>query len=51
MSGYTAGLLGAQAILDEGEDLLEKPFTRAMLLQRIDAALHDQPTRVPRDTR
>jgi CheY-like chemotaxis protein len=39
MSGYTAGLLGEQAILLDGEDLLEKPFTRGSLLRKVDAAL------------
>jgi hypothetical protein len=39
MSGYTAGLLGEQAFLDEGEDLVEKPFTRALLLRKVDAVL------------
>ncbi len=40
MSGYTAGLLGPRAELQEGEALLEKPFTQAMLLQTVDRALH-----------
>jgi PAS domain S-box-containing protein len=39
MSGYTAGLLGPRAILGDGDRLLEKPFTRAMLLGKVDAAL------------
>jgi CheY-like chemotaxis protein len=39
MSGYTAGLLGEQAFLDEGEELVEKPFTRALLLRKVDAVL------------
>jgi PAS domain S-box-containing protein len=39
MSGYTAGLLGDQSYLDDGEDLLEKPFTRAMLLRKVDTVL------------
>jgi CheY-like chemotaxis protein len=39
MSGYTAGLLGEQAILEEGEEVLEKPFTRSGLLRKIEAAL------------
>jgi CheY-like chemotaxis protein len=39
MSGYTAGLLGTQAFLEDGEELIEKPFTRATLLRKIDAAL------------
>ncbi|MDQ1519812.1 MAG: hypothetical protein QOI55_885, partial [Actinomycetota bacterium] len=39
MSGYTAGLLSEQAFLEEGEELLEKPFTRSMLLRKVDGAL------------
>jgi PAS domain S-box-containing protein len=39
MSGYTAGLLGTQAFLEEGEELIEKPFTKALLLRKVDAVL------------
>jgi CheY-like chemotaxis protein len=39
MSGYTAGLLGQQAILEEGDEFLEKPFTRSALLSKIEHAL------------
>jgi CheY-like chemotaxis protein len=39
MSGYTAGLLGEQAILQEGEELVEKPFTRSGLLRKVETAL------------
>jgi FixJ family two-component response regulator len=48
MSGYTAGLLGEQAFIEEGEELLEKPFTRATLLRKVDAALGVHTTRAPR---
>jgi CheY-like chemotaxis protein len=39
MSGYTAGLLGEQAFIAEGEELLEKPFTRSQLLHAVEDAL------------
>jgi CheY-like chemotaxis protein len=49
MSGYTAGLLGAQAITEEGEDLLEKPFTRSLLLQKVHRALGPRRAAAPSD--
>ena len=39
MSGYTGELIAARDVLESGITLLEKPFTRAALLQAIDAAL------------
>jgi CheY-like chemotaxis protein len=38
MSGYTGGLLGSQLALDPSEQLIEKPFTRAVLIQGIEEA-------------
>jgi hypothetical protein len=38
MSGYTGELVAHQG-LDGGIRLLEKPFTRALLLKTVDAAL------------
>jgi PAS domain S-box-containing protein len=35
MSGYTQGLLSAQGILDQGINLIEKPFTEGSLLKKI----------------
>jgi PAS domain S-box-containing protein len=49
MSGYTAGLLGPQAMLEDGDELLEKPFTRGMLLHKIERALEHENAR-HRDT-
>jgi CheY-like chemotaxis protein len=43
MSGYTAGLLGEQAFIAEGEELLEKPFTRVQLLRAVENALTPGP--------
>jgi PAS domain S-box-containing protein len=51
MSGYTAGLLGPRAILEEGDALLEKPFTRALLLRRVDTALGPHPATVDAERR
>jgi DNA-binding response OmpR family regulator len=39
MSGYTAGLLSAQGVLEQGINLLEKPFTEAALLKKMRAVL------------
>jgi two-component system, cell cycle sensor histidine kinase and response regulator CckA len=38
-SGYTAGVLGARADLPPGAELVEKPFTRANLLDAVARAL------------
>jgi hypothetical protein len=43
MSGYAGGLVGPNATLDEGMDLLEKPFTRASLLTGVARVLSSQP--------
>ena len=37
MSGYTQGILGAQGILEPGINLIQKPFTEAILLEKINA--------------
>jgi PAS domain S-box-containing protein len=39
MSGYTEGLLSAQGVLEQGINLLEKPFTEASLLKKMRAIL------------
>jgi DNA-binding response OmpR family regulator len=39
MSGYAQPVLGEQIALDEGIDLLEKPFTADALLTRVRATL------------
>jgi hypothetical protein len=39
MSGYARGVVGASAEGDLGPAVLEKPFTRAALLQRVREAL------------
>ncbi len=39
VSGYPADIIAHRGILDEGLDYLEKPFTRADLLRRVDAIL------------
>ena len=43
-SGYSQGVLGPQPALEEGFDLLPKPFTRAGLVERVAAALDRVPT-------
>jgi len=40
MSGYTEGLLSSQGILEQGINLIEKPFTEASLLTKLRAVLH-----------
>jgi nitrogen-specific signal transduction histidine kinase/ActR/RegA family two-component response regulator len=39
MSGYTEGLLNAQRVLEPGINLIEKPFTEASLLTKLQATL------------
>jgi CheY-like chemotaxis protein len=39
MSGYTAGLLGSQGVLEPGVHLLEKPFTESVLLAKLNEVL------------
>jgi two-component system, cell cycle sensor histidine kinase and response regulator CckA len=39
MSGYTADVLAPHGVLDEGVVLVEKPFTRLTLLQKVKEAL------------
>jgi two-component system, cell cycle sensor histidine kinase and response regulator CckA len=48
MSGYSNGLLGETRVLDSGIPFLEKPFTAAELLHKLDEALaaDPAPTRV-----
>jgi two-component system, cell cycle sensor histidine kinase and response regulator CckA len=40
MSGYTEGLLSAQGVLEPGINLIEKPFTAAALLAKLQSVLH-----------
>jgi PAS domain S-box-containing protein len=47
MSGYAGGLVGTNTTLDEGVDLLEKPFTRSSLLSAVTRVLGGRPD--PRD--
>ncbi len=42
MSGYTAGAINTQGVLDDDVSLLEKPFTRDSLLQKVRMILADQ---------
>jgi CheY-like chemotaxis protein len=42
MSGYTGELLGGHDIFQQGTRFLEKPFTRATLLQTLEEALGKQ---------
>ena len=39
MSGYTQGLLSAQGVLEPGINLIEKPFSEASLLAKLQAVL------------
>ena len=39
MSGYTQGLLGAQGVLEPGTHLIEKPFSEATLLTKLQGVL------------
>jgi PAS domain S-box-containing protein len=39
MSGYTEGLLSAQGVLDEGINLIEKPFTESAMLKKLRAVI------------
>ena len=41
MSGYTQGLLSAQGILEPGIHLVEKPFSEASLLTKLQAVLRE----------
>jgi hypothetical protein len=41
MSGYTQGLLGAQGVLEPGVQLIEKPFSEATLLTKLNEILSD----------
>lgn len=43
MSGYADDVRGAERLVRTGKDLLEKPFSEASLLEKIDAALRDAP--------
>jgi hypothetical protein len=43
MSGYTAGLLGGQGVLEPGVHLLEKPFTESVLLAKLNEVLGAPP--------
>jgi len=45
ISGYTAHIIEHQGVLEDGSDLLEKPFTRAELLERVRALLAARPAR------
>ena len=42
MSGYTQGLLGAQGVLEPGTHLIEKPFSEATLLTKLQEVLSAQ---------
>jgi len=35
MSGYTSDVLGRQGVLEEGLDLIEKPFTTGVLARKL----------------
>ena len=50
MSGYTHGALSAQGILEPGFSLIEKPFSAASLLTRLDEVLAQQETARPEGT-
>ena len=39
VSGYTAGVLEPQRLLDDGATLVEKPFTTDALVAAVDGAL------------
>ena len=39
MSGYTSGAISRQGVLEEGADLLEKPFTAEQLARAVRRAL------------
>jgi DNA-binding response OmpR family regulator len=42
MSGYTGDAVTQRAMLDEGAEFLEKPFTPDKLLQRVDEILRNR---------
>jgi hypothetical protein len=43
MSGYARPVLASRGVLDEGVRLVEKPFSEAVLLTNVRAALDDDP--------
>jgi FixJ family two-component response regulator len=43
ISGYTGDAVSQRAMLDEGADFLEKPFTPDRLLQKVDEILRIRP--------
>jgi len=45
MSGYTEGLLSGQRMLEPGINLIEKPFTAKLLLQKLAMILQNPKTR------
>jgi two-component system, cell cycle sensor histidine kinase and response regulator CckA len=48
MSGYAATIMNAQGLLDPGVTVVSKPFTKAGLLNALNAALSKGPPEVPR---
>jgi len=50
MSGYTQGTLSAQGILEPGLNLIEKPFSAASLLTRLNEVLAQTETARPDGT-
>ncbi len=48
MSGYTANVIAHHGVLDEGLELLEKPFTRERLLRRVRTVLDQSAATVRR---
>ena len=47
MSGYSERVLSLQGVLDEGVALIEKPFNRRTLLEKVHAALTTPRTAPP----
>jgi hypothetical protein len=39
MSGYDQGVIGAQRLINEGDVLIQKPFTAHTLLERVGRVL------------
>ena len=46
ISGYTGDAVSQRALLDEGAEFLEKPFTPDRLLQKVDEILRNRPVGV-----